>query len=108
MANPERLDIVEDWTRDENKWVRRAALVATLPWSKLNHPSAAQSEQRERILGWAASCVSDRDWFMQKAVAWWLRSLSAHDPERTRAFLAGPGADLKAFARKDAARKLPA
>lgn len=106
VARPERLDIVETWTRDENRWVRRAALVATLPWSKYSHPGPDDRAARERILAWAAGYVADRDWFIQKSVAWWLRSLSAHDPDRVRAFLEGPGLDLAAFARKDAARRL--
>ena len=82
--------------------MRRAALVATLPWTKLTHPTPAETAARERILGWAAACVPDRDWFIQKAIGWWLRSLSAHDPDRVRAFLAGPGQGLKAFARREA------
>ncbi|MFO1208341.1 MAG: DNA alkylation repair protein [Amaricoccus sp.] len=106
VHRPGRLDTVEAWTRDPNMWVRRAALVATLPWSKLTHPTATEIAARERILGWAAGYVADRDWFIQKAVGWWLRSLAPHDPDRVRAFLAGPGAGLKAFARREASRRL--
>lgn len=106
VARPERLDAVEGWTRDGNLWVRRAALVATLPWSKLTHPTAAETAARERVLDWARGYVADREWFIQKAIGWWLRSLSAHDPERVRAFLAGPGQGLRAFARREALRRL--
>jgi 3-methyladenine DNA glycosylase AlkD len=106
VAEPARLDVVEGWTRDRSMWVRRAALVATLPWAKRTHPDAAEHAARERILGWAEGYVADRDRFIQKAVAWWLRTLGAHDPERVRRFLAGPGQGLKGFARKDAARRL--
>jgi 3-methyladenine DNA glycosylase AlkD len=106
VAEPARLDVVEGWTRDPSLWVRRAALVATLPWAKLTHPDAAERAARERILGWAEGYVADRDWFIQKAVAWWLRTLSVHDPDRVRTFLVGKGGGLKAFARKDAARRL--
>jgi 3-methyladenine DNA glycosylase AlkD len=105
-AAPARLDTVEAWTRDPNMWVRRAALVATLPWTKARHPDAAEAAARERILGWAAGYVADRDWFIQKAVGWWLRSLSLRDPDRVRAFLEGPGRDLKPFARREATRRL--
>ena len=35
--------------------------------------------------------VEDRDWFIQKAIAWWVRELSKHDPDRARAFLAAHG-----------------
>ena len=105
-AEPARLDAVEGWTADPNPWVRRAALVATLPWTKQRHPDAAETAARERILGWAAGYAADRDWFIQKAVGWWLRSLSIHDPERVRAFLDGPGRSLKPFARREALRRI--
>ena len=106
MADPRRLDLVETWTTDPSMWVRRAALVMTLPWAKLTHPKPDQIAERERILGWAAGYVADRDWFIQKAIAWWLRDLSKHDPARVRAFLAEHGARLKPFARKEAAKHL--
>jgi 3-methyladenine DNA glycosylase AlkD len=106
VADPTRLDTVETWTRDPNMWTRRAALVVTLPWTKRNHLSAEDIARRERILGWAAGYADDRDWFIQKAISWWLRSLSRHDPARTRAFLDENGAAMKGFARRDAARLL--
>ena len=107
-ADPSRLDTVETWTTTEHMWTRRAALVITLPWTKQNHPSSEETAARDRILGWAATYVSDPDWFIQKAVAWWLRDLSRHDPVRTRAFLATYGDQMKPFARKEASRHLAA
>ncbi len=106
MADRSRLDVVEGWTKGPDPWVRRVALVATLPLARLTHPDAGERAARERVLGWAGSYVADRNWFIQKAVAWWLRTLSVHDPDRVRDFLDGPGRDLKAFARKDAARRI--
>ncbi|MDX2485073.1 MAG: DNA alkylation repair protein [Pseudodonghicola sp.] len=107
VADPARLDQVEDWTRSEHMWTRRAALVATLPWTKQNHPKPEDLERRDRILGWAAGYVPERDWFVQKAIGWWLRDLSKHDPDRVRAFLAEHGEAMKPFARKEASRYLP-
>ena len=107
VADPQRLDVIEDWTSSPLMWMRRAALVATLPWAKINHPKAEDSAIRERILGWAALYVPDRDWFMQKVVAWWLRDLSKHDAARTAQFLAEHGPYMKSFARKEAAQYLP-
>ncbi len=106
VADPTRLDEVEGWTQSENLWTRRAALVITLPWAKMAFPKADDLAVRERVLGWAETYVPDRDWFMQKVVAWWLRDLSKKDPARVREFLYGPGAGLKAFARKEAAQYL--
>ena len=107
-ADPDRLDQVESWTRSEHMWTRRAALVITLPWTKQNHPKPEDLVRRDRILGWAASYVPDHQWFIQKAIAWWLRELSKHDPERVLHFLAQHGEAMKPFARKEAARYLSA
>lgn len=106
LAHPERIDEVETWTTSPHMWTRRAALVITLPWTKQNFPKPQDLVLRDRVLGWAASYTTDRDWFIQKAVAWWLRDLSKHDAERARAFLAGPGQQLKPWAQKEAARHL--
>lgn len=106
LAEPARIEVVAGWTGSANMWTRRAALVITLPYAKMNFPKEQDLAIRERALGWAADYVADRDWFIQKAVAWWVRDLSKHDAARARAFVEGPGAGLKAFARKEAGRYL--
>ena len=106
LADPSRLDEVEAWTRAENLWTRRAALVITLPWTKQNFPKPEDLAIRDRVLGWCADMADDRDWFIQKAVAWWLRDLSKHDSARTKTFLETHGSRLKPFARKEAAKYL--
>jgi 3-methyladenine DNA glycosylase AlkD len=107
LADPSRLDQVEHWTRSQHLWTRRAALVVTLPWTKERHPKPPYLRNRERVLGWAASYVDDPDWFIQKAVAWWLRDLSKRDPVRVQRFMQDYGARMKAFARKEAVKYLP-
>ncbi len=107
IADPRRLDEVECWTESPNIWTRRAALVMTLPWARLPHPKPDDLAIRARVLGWAAGYVPDRDRFIQKAIAWWLRDLSKRDPQAVRAFLDGPGAGLSAAARREALRLMP-
>jgi len=106
VADPARLDQVAGWTTSEHLWTKRAALVSTLPWTKQNHPKPDDRAIRERVLGWAADYTDDPAWFIQKAVAWWLRDLSKHDPARVRAFLGEHGARMKPFARKEAGKYL--
>lgn len=108
VADPERINDIEPWTTSDHMWTRRAALVITLPWAKKNKIKPADIDIRERILGWAATYVDDKEWFMQKVVAWWLRDLSKHDAERVRTFLDQHGDRMKAFARKEAAKYLAA
>ena len=106
QADPARLETVADWARSEHLWTRRAAFVFTLPWTKLTHPKPEDLAIRERVLGWAADLAEDPEWFIQKAIAWWLRDLSKHDPARVRDWLDAHGARLKPFACKEAAKYL--
>lgn len=106
VAAPERLDEVEGWLDHPNFWVRRAALVGTLPWTHIRNPKAADLAQRARILGWLERLADDREWFIQKAIGWWLRDLSRHDPQAVQDWLDAHGARLKPFARREATRWL--
>lgn len=106
VADPSRIEEVEGWTTSDSHWTRRAAMVITLPFAKQNHPDETETAIRERVLGWAAEYVRDPEWFIQKSVAWWLRDLSKHDPDRVRAFMTENGRQMKRFARKEAEKYL--
>jgi 3-methyladenine DNA glycosylase AlkD len=99
IADPRRLDIVESWIKSSHLWTRRAALVFTLPWTK-------EGRDPERMLGWAAELADDREWFIQKAIGWWLRELSKRDTQRVRRFLREHGARLKGVALREASKYL--
>ena len=101
-----RLDDIEAWTTSDHMWTKRAALVTTLPLTKNRNASETELAMRERVLGWAANYVDDKQWFIQKAVAWWLRDLSKRDPERVVEFLEHHGDQMKPFARKEASKYL--
>lgn len=105
LADPSRLDEVEGWLDHESFWVRRAAVVGTLPWTHIRNPKAEDLARTDRILGWLARLADDRQWFIQKAIGWWLRELSKHDPERVHGWIAQHGERLKPFARKEALRR---
>lgn len=107
VAEPDRVQQVATWTVSDHLWTRRAALVITLPFARLPHPKPAQQAIRAQVLDWAAGYVPDRAWFIQKAIAWWLRDLSKHDAARVQEFLATHGDQMKPFARKEAAKYLP-
>ncbi|MCF6305139.1 MAG: DNA alkylation repair protein [Rhodobacteraceae bacterium] len=106
VADSTRLDDVAQWAKSDHMWSRRAALVMTLPWAKLNYPSEKQNLERERILGWAADYAVDSEWFIQKSIGWWIRDLSKHDPDRARQFLENHSETMAAFAAKIAGKYL--
>ncbi|MBS0586094.1 MAG: DNA alkylation repair protein [Verrucomicrobia bacterium] len=99
LANESLLDTLEEWTKDQDFWMRRAALVYTLPYAKAPH-------NPERMLTWAASYAKESEWFIQKAIGWWLRVLGEHNPERVTLFLQAHYKDLKGVAKREASRKL--
>lgn len=105
-ADPSRVDALEAWITSPHMWTRRAALVMTLPWTKQNFPKPQDLAIRARVLGWCAELADDPDWFIQKAVAWWVRDLSKHDAAAAQGFLDQHGQRLKPFARNEAARHL--
>lgn len=107
IADPDRLDVVEAWTQSDHLWTRRAALVATLPWTKQNHPKPEELTARERILGWAEGYLPVKNGIMQKAIAWWVRDLSRHDAARATAFIDANSHQMKPYAIKEASRYLP-
>lgn len=101
LENPGWLDDVEDWTTHRDFWVRRAALIFTLPWAK------TPGKDPERMLGWAEEYAHDPEWFIQKAIGWWLRTLGARDPARVVEFLNKNWQALRPVARKEGSRRLP-
>lgn len=106
LADPSRIETVAGWITSEHIWTRRAALVITLPWARMNILKPVDTAIRETVLEWAAGYVTDKNWFIQEAVAWWVRDLSKHDAGRAQAFLEENGAAMKGFSRKEAAKPL--
>ncbi|RRH72605.1 DNA alkylation repair protein [Falsigemmobacter faecalis] len=106
LADPARVEALEAFITAENRWSRRAAFLMLSPWAKMNNPKDADLVIRDRALAWAETLISDRNWFIQKAVSGWIADLSRHDADRARAFIAKHGAALKSYALKESGRFL--
>ncbi|MGB3407679.1 MAG: DNA alkylation repair protein [Jannaschia sp.] len=89
VAEPARIDVLEDWIRAANVWTRRTAIAATAPWAKENHPTEMDLMVRERILGWMESMRDDARPVIRQAVDGWLRDLAKRDAARAAAFRNG-------------------
>lgn len=107
VQDPTRLDMLEAWTGSDHLWTRRASLVFALPFCKSRHPGKTEAAARTRIFSWCATLSQDTEWFIQKAVAWWLRDLSKRDPNAVAAFLSRDTCALKPWARREAGKYLP-
>lgn len=81
-ADPARMEEMLEWAQSSNPFQRRAALMGTLPWAKMNNPKPADLEIRERVLEWASHLADDSNGAVRQAVETWLRDLAKRAPER--------------------------
>ncbi len=96
-------DLVRGWTRSEDRWWRRAALVSA---AMLNLRAAGGRGDADRTLDICSRLVADRDDMVVKALSWALRSLVEWDPDAVRGFVAAHGTEVAARARRETTHKL--
>ena len=106
VQDPTRLETLANWSRSDHLWTRRAAFVFALPFCKSRHPSPVEKDARASVMSWAERLADDPEWFIQKAISWWMRDLSKRDPEAVSLWLKTHGKRLKPFAQKEASRYL--
>ena len=99
LHNEAYLDVLQTWTTHSNFWMRRATLVYTLVYAK-------KGMHVERICEWMAQYSGDSEWFIQKAIGWWLRVLGKSHPDKVMLFLRQHGHHLKSVAKHEATRIL--
>lgn len=75
---------IEQWAMSENRWVRRTALVSTVP---LNLRARGGTGDVERTLRICKMLVSDYDDMVVKAMSWALRELSKSDKQAVIRFV---------------------
>lgn len=75
------------WTKSEDRWVRRAALVSTVPLNLPARGATAANGEAKKTLAVCARLVDDRDDMVVKALSWALRELAKRDAAAARAFL---------------------
>ena len=72
------------WARSRDRWLRRIALVSTVP---LNLTSRGGTGDVPRTLRVCRTLVSDHDDMVVKALSWALREVARRDPAAVRRFL---------------------
>ncbi|MFT3689425.1 DNA alkylation repair protein [Paenirhodobacter sp.] len=88
LADPSRMAQVAEWLDAPNPWTRRAALLAALPFARLNHLGPEQAQARQIALDWCARLSRDPDPRVVRAVEHWIRTLAKHGAEELQAWLA--------------------
>jgi 3-methyladenine DNA glycosylase AlkD len=90
------------WARDDDFWMRRAALLTLLPGLKDGTiPFSA-------FVAIAVPMLGEREFFIRKALGWALREVSKSDPVTVAAFLRAHRADVSGLTMREGAKYLPA
>jgi 3-methyladenine DNA glycosylase AlkD len=95
--------VLRAWARSEDRWQRRAALVATVA---LNAAARGGRGETERTLALCRLLVRDRDDMVVKAMSWALRELSKRDPAAVRRFVEEQEGTLAARVKREVGHKL--
>jgi 3-methyladenine DNA glycosylase AlkD len=90
------------WAKDDNFWVRRAALLAEHDALRAGRGDFALWSRL------AASMLDEREFFIRKAIGWVLREVSKKRPELTYAFLRKNGHRVSNLSLQEGAKYLPA
>jgi 3-methyladenine DNA glycosylase AlkD len=85
MRNSKKIErVLKSWRKSENFWRRRATI---LPYVHLSKKTFYKKEYLEGILKAMKPHLTDREFFVGKAVGWVLRELSKREPEAVRVFI---------------------
>ncbi len=94
---------VMSWTRSDNRWWRRAALVCTV---YLNRKARGGKGDTPRTLAVCEVLASDKDDMVAKGLSWALRDLIAHDRRAVEDFLIKHEKELPALVKREVRSKL--
>jgi len=94
---------VHNWTKSDDRWRRRLALVSTV---RLNTPARGRPGDPSRTLAVCRKLIADRDDMVVKAMSWALRELAKRDPAAVKRFLKDEGDKLAARVRREVTNKL--
>jgi 3-methyladenine DNA glycosylase AlkD len=96
-------DVIHKWARSNDRWWRRAALVATVT---LNSKSWGGRGDVRRTLQVCRMLESDRDPMVVKALSWALRVLAKVEPKAVQRYVTERGPALAALVRREVRNKL--
>ncbi|WP_377639530.1 DNA alkylation repair protein [Oryzobacter terrae] len=94
--------VIRAWARDDDLWVRRAAIIA-----QLKHRDATDTALLSDVLrANLEDSLHGREFFVRKAVGWALRQYARTDPAWVRSWVAEHDAHLSGLSRREALKHL--
>lgn len=94
--------VLDRWAKDDDFWVRRAALLALLL------PMRRGEGDWKRFERYADSLLEDREFFIRKAIGWVLREAATKQTDLVVKFVEPRAGRLSGVTWREATRKLPA
>jgi 3-methyladenine DNA glycosylase AlkD len=99
VAGPPAAAVVRAWSRDDDLWLRRAAILCQLGFGA--------GTDRELLADCLDVNLADHAFFLRKAIGWALRDLARADPVWVTAFIEAAGDRLSPLSRREATKHLP-
>jgi 3-methyladenine DNA glycosylase AlkD len=96
-------ELIDRWAASPSRWLRRAALVATVGLNARGHGPDGDAARTLKI---CRALAADRDDMVEKALSWALRFLSQRDRPAVAAFMEDQGENLPARVRREVRTKL--
>ncbi|MFZ5892308.1 MAG: DNA alkylation repair protein [Myxococcota bacterium] len=93
---------LDDWAKDKNFWIRRTALLC------LHDVLLAGAGDFAHFARLAEPMLSEREFFIRKAIGWVLRATAKRNPQLTYDFVSRHAAEMSGVTFKEATRALPA
>jgi 3-methyladenine DNA glycosylase AlkD len=93
---------IDAWAVDEDFWVRRSALLSLLRGIRAGAPDLA------RFTRYAEPMLTEREFFIRKAIGWVLREIARRDPAWVAKWTEGHISEISGVAFREAIRRLPA
>lgn len=101
LAHPAEMSrVLTQWSRDPDLWIRRAAITSQL--------RAKEATDPELLAAVIEPNLSDREFFIRKAIGWALREYAKTAPEWVEGFVIRHSGDMSPLSRKEALRRLTA
>ncbi|UKA69516.1 DNA alkylation repair protein [Arthrobacter sp. FW306-06-A] len=101
LAHPAEMSrVLTQWSRDPDLWIRRAAITSQL--------RAKEATDPELLAAVIEPNLSDREFFIRKAIGWALREYAKTAPEWVEGFVIRHSAEMSPLSRKEALRRLTA
>jgi 3-methyladenine DNA glycosylase AlkD len=101
LRDPAAWPRVDSWAEDGDFWVRRSAILSLLPGIRADQPGLARFER------YAAGMLTEKEFFIRKAIGWVLREISKRDPDWVATWTAAHVDEMSGVTFREAVRRLP-